>query len=191
MKAVGLHRVEVEGSAFYISTAMLEIKGRLRISDLMKLVSDLELGGVRVVAVNPSYLVGEAHLATAVEYALRAFKRGVNAARSFHVEVMLFAAATHEISKAIPIFKPTEGLGKIAVACVSRDAVAAEEAVAEMAARLEARVLPLSCSEIAAKRLVEALSIKTSEVKATYSESFCEAVEKLILSRMALEYISR
>lgn len=146
--------------------------------------------GAQVVFFYPELVVGPAHLLTAVDYAVRAFRTGRNVARSLHVEAFLFAAATNEISRALRLFQPSfeeELLYAVVVAETHQLCGAALEAL---------RGVPVSLgrvdrSEEAARLLAKELGIDDREIAATHSSDFAEAVEKCLLSRMAMLYISR
>lgn len=52
-------------------------------------------------AFDADYVVGSAHLRTAVEHADRAFERGENVARERAVEILLYAASRRQINRAL------------------------------------------------------------------------------------------
>ncbi len=86
----------------------------------MPVMSDYEIVGGRVKAIEPSLLLGRLqslkrgralaldagmvcgreHLESAVEHALRAFDRGTNSANDIMMETMLYASGERQISKA-------------------------------------------------------------------------------------------
>jgi len=59
--------------------------------------------GVAVQALDARYVVGRDHLRRAVELAGRAFDRGENIARERSVEILLYAAATRQIDRALAL----------------------------------------------------------------------------------------
>jgi len=143
-----------------------------------------------LVLMNAAYAAGPVHVATAFEYAVRAFDAGINVAKRLHVEVMLFAAATREISRALELFEPGRGAGALVVVAAG---ASGDEALRGLE-RCGERGLELSPPRptlIHVDRVMEAFGLTEEEVRATPASSLLEAVEKNVLARMALEYISR
>lgn len=146
----------------------------------------------RLVVLNAALLAGPVHLATAVEYAVRAFVNCRNVARRLHVEVMLFAAATREISKALKLFEPRTDAGLLALAGIGSSAEEALEAIRRVAKLVEGlNLAPPAPSLIRIEEVIHAFRITEEELGATYAADRREAVEKNVLTRMAVEYLSR
>lgn len=181
-------KLQLDGEVYAVA-ALLELEGPLDLNALLKALRGAK--EVRAVALNPHALAGPAHVLTAVEYALRSFRSGRNAARSFHVEVMLFAAATREISRAVSIMEPPKGAGRVALVCVADSPQACLQHLEEVARELGASAAPLRREPGTAAKAAEALGLEEREIEATYARDVAEAVEKALLSRMALEYLSR
>ncbi|RLF06043.1 MAG: hypothetical protein DRK00_02785 [Thermoprotei archaeon] len=188
MRGIEPVKLKIDGVVYAVA-AILELEEPLDLNSLLKAVGRPK--EVKAVALNPEALAGPAHVLTAVEYALKAFRRGRNAARSFHVEVMLFAAATREISRALPLMSPPEGARRVAIACVADTPTACLSYLERVARELRASIAPLKREPEAAARVAEALGLERRELEATYAVDVAEAVEKALLSRMALEYLSR
>ncbi|RLE98711.1 MAG: hypothetical protein DRJ96_00325 [Thermoprotei archaeon] len=188
MEGVKPIKLRIDGPVYAVA-ALLELAEPLSLRALLRAVEGPS--GVKTVALNPEVLAGPAHVLTAAEYALKAFKRGRNAARSFHVEVMLFAAATREISRALPLMGPPEGAKRVAIVCIADSQRACLEHLEKVARELRAAVVPLRRNPEAAAKAAEALGLEKRELEATYAGDLAEAVEKALLSRMALEYLSR
>jgi KEOPS complex subunit Cgi121 len=83
------------------------IEGVATVDDLDAVVARLgEIGdehGVTVQAFDARYVVDRAHLARAVELADRALARGENVARDRGVEILLYAAGTRQIDRALEL----------------------------------------------------------------------------------------
>ncbi|WP_276299541.1 KEOPS complex subunit Cgi121 [Halorussus lipolyticus] len=84
---------------------MRTVEGRAEIEDLdsfLETIGDLETEfDCAIQAFDPDYVLGEAHLRTAVEHADRAFDRGENVARERSVEILLYAAGRRQINRAL------------------------------------------------------------------------------------------
>ncbi|QSG06170.1 KEOPS complex subunit Cgi121 [Halapricum desulfuricans] len=83
------------------------LEATVTVDDLDEFVARLgEIGdehGVAVQALDARYVVDREHLQRAVELADRAFERGENIADERSVEVLLYAAATRQISRALEL----------------------------------------------------------------------------------------
>lgn len=79
-----------------------EILGaRARVMETSHLLERLHaLRSGRALALDADVVCGREHLETAVEHALRAFKRGTNSANDIAMETMLFASGERQISRA-------------------------------------------------------------------------------------------
>lgn len=149
------------------------------------------LAGTRMILFNPDAVVSQAHVITAVDYALTSFRLSRNIAKSFHVEAFLYAAASREISKALEIFQPDVNGQRAVVVLVAERAEVCIEAAAALRDSAKARVSPIERNDTAALLLVNKLGIKEKEIQATHSNDLVSAVEKCILTRMALEFLTR
>jgi len=148
------------------------------------------VGGVKIVLFRREFAVGPAHLLAAVDYAARAFRTGRNIARSFHVEAFLFAATTNEIAEALRMFQPSSSDRSLHAVIVADEPQRCTDAL-EALKRVAESVEPLSRDEAAAKRAIRELGIDERELRATRASSLAEAVEKCILSRMAMALVAR
>ncbi|MEM0118951.1 MAG: KEOPS complex subunit Cgi121 [Thermofilaceae archaeon] len=147
--------------------------------------------GLRIILFNPDAVVGPVHVITAVDYAVTSFRLGLNTARSLHIEAFLYAAATREISKALELFQPDVNELRAIAVLVADSAEACIRGVAALCERVRASLSPIGYSEKAARLLAQRLRIEEREIRATYSTDYTTAVEKCLLSRMALEFLSR
>ena len=81
------------------------VAGRADVADLdgfLDKIGDLETEfDCAIQAFDADYVLGEAHLRTAVERADRAFDRGENIARERAVEILLYAAGRRQINRAL------------------------------------------------------------------------------------------
>ncbi len=145
---------------------------------------------VRTVLFRPDFVVGPVQLLAAVDYAARAFRTGQNVARSFHVESFLFAAVTNEIARALRMFQPSFSEDFLYAVVVAENPQRCFEALSSLEER-GASVSSFSRDEEAAKRLIKELNISERELRATRASSLAEAVEKCVLSRMAIIFITR
>jgi KEOPS complex subunit Cgi121 len=81
------------------------VTGRAEIEDLDAFLGDVgaiaDESDCAIQAFDADYVLGEAHLRTAVERADRAFERGENVARERAVEILLYAAGRRQINRAL------------------------------------------------------------------------------------------
>lgn len=62
--------------------------------------------GGDVLLIDPLYVYGRKHVASAVEHAERAFSNGTNRSRTFLTEVMMYIAGERQASRALKKLKP-------------------------------------------------------------------------------------
>ncbi|MDW8003705.1 MAG: KEOPS complex subunit Cgi121 [Thermofilaceae archaeon] len=144
-----------------------------------------------LVIFNPNFVVGPAHVLTAVDYALRAFRLKRNIARSLHVESFLFAAATNDISKALKLFNPNFRGNRHIIVVVSKSRESCLRVANAFAETQGAVYETFQRSKDVAERVTKMLGITEVELSTTYAQDFIEAVEKCLLFRMALNFLSR
>lgn len=147
--------------------------------------------GIQAVFFNPRLAVGPVHVVTAADYATRAFRIKRNVAKSFHVETFLFAAITNEISRALQLFQPSFKECKLHAVIVGESPQRCENAIEILRKEANSSVKSMERSEEAALLALKELGISEQELRATRSSSLAEAVEKCLLSRMAMLFIYR
>lgn len=147
--------------------------------------------GVQAVFLNPELTVGPVHAVTAADYAAKAFRTGRNVAKSFHVETFLFASTTNEISRALKLFQPSFEERSLCAIIVGESPQQCESAIDILRREGRVGVGAVERSEKAALLAVKELGISEQELKATHSASLAETVEKCILSRMVILFVSR
>lgn len=99
------------------------IEGVAEIEDVDRLIERLgEIGATYdcvITAFDARYLVGREHIERAVHLAKRAFERGENVAETRSIEVLLYAAGSRQIDRALEI-GVSAGEGPIVV-CIGRE----------------------------------------------------------------------
>jgi KEOPS complex subunit Cgi121 len=116
------------------------VEAEITVEGIDSLLADLDaIGaeyGVAVQALDARYIVDREHLRRAVELADRAFERGDAIARDRNVEIMLYAAGTRQIDRALT-FGLAEGTHPAVVVIHAPDSVdepaAAEDGAADTA----------------------------------------------------------
>mgnify|MGYP001772880540 CR=1 FL=1 len=182
----GLKITPIDGGRARALTCLIEVRDSLE--QLMNLAGNLN--HATLVLFNPNHVVGNAHVTTAVDYAVTAFRERKNIARSLHVEAFLFAAATNEISEALELFRPQPYVKRAIAAIVSDDSEGCFKALQRIRESLETvGVVPRN--RAAAEALKEWLKIEDREIGSVYATDFVDAIERCILSRMTLLFLSR
>ena len=166
------------------------VTGRTEIEDLDAFVEDLGAIGdefdCAVQAFDADYVLGEAHLRTAVERADRAFERGENVARERAVEVLLYAAGRRQIDRALRM-GVGEGEADVVVVVHSPDGDAecerhAAEAVGDLLDLTSTETDPLAADRIDAEEVREFFDVSETELAATdatLADLVCERVALL------------
>jgi len=179
---------KLDRGRLYAIACIVERESGLPWDSVTRALSSVE--GASAVLFRPEFVVGPAHLLAAVDYAARAFRTGQNVARSFHVESFLFAAATNEIAKALKMFQPSFSENLLHAVIIAEDPQRCSKALDALRRTVKSVGSPLRDEE-AAKRVIRELSISERELRATRALSLAEAVEKCVLSRMAIAFVSR
>ncbi len=94
------------------------VGGSAEIRDVQGFLAQIEdisrRHGTAIQAFDAGRIAGEKHILFAVEKAVKTFKAGKNRARTLSLEIMLYAAATRQISRALQLgVRP--GRGEVAV----------------------------------------------------------------------------
>jgi KEOPS complex subunit Cgi121 len=151
------------------------VTGRTEIEDLDAFVGDLGAIGdefdCAVQAFDADYVLGEAHLRTAVERADRAFERGENVARERAVEVLLYAAGRRQIDRALRM-GVGEGETDVVVVVHSPNGDAecerhAAEAVGDLLELTSTDTDPLAADRIDAEEVRDFFDVSDAELDAT------------------------
>lgn len=187
---IGLLTTLINGRKIYIAAYLLSLpKEGVCVEELLEVIR--QEGGTKIVAINPVAVVSVNHALTAMAYALKTYEKKRNIAKTFHVEVMLFIAATKDISKALSICQPFNGLDKVLLVDYDCDLSKLLERSNKIAGKLNSKIISHVCSDEQLKFIQRALNITENEIAVTYSANLLEATEKCLLSRMALEFLSR
>lgn len=181
--------VLLDGGRAHATVFLLKLRKPWREGEAIEVMRGLE--GARAVVFNADAIASPSQVLAALDYALRAWRSGRNLARAFHVEVFLFALATDNISRAIELLKPRDDSDRVVVALVAKSQDACERASAAVAEGLRGEREPLARSDGAARHLAEVMGMGEQELAVTYASDYAEAVEKCVLSRMALAFLSR
>ncbi len=187
---VGLLVTLINDKKIYIAAYLLSLpQESLCVEELLEVIR--QNGGTKIVAINPNAVVSVNHALVAMAYALKTYEKKRNIAKAFHVEVMLFIAATKDISKALSICQPLNKFDKILLIDFDYDLNKLLERLNKIADELNSKIIRYVCPDEQLKLIQRALSITENEIAATYSTNMLEATEKCLLSRMALEFLSR
>lgn len=117
---------------------MQVVEGDITVEGIDEFVATLgDIGedhGVAVQALDARYIVDRAHLERACELADRAFERGAAIARERAVEILLYAAGTRQINRALELGVGTGSQPAVVVVHGEGDETAAAEAVRSLSA---------------------------------------------------------
>jgi len=173
----------------YAIACTVELRTESGWAEVVRMANSIE--GVQTVFFNPKLAVGPVHVVTAADYATRAFRTKRNMAKSFHVETFLFAATTNEIFRALQLFQPSFKERMLRAVIVGDCPRRCENAIEFLRKEANSSVKFMERSEEAALLALKELGISEYELRATRSSSLAEAIEKCILSRMAMLFVYR
>ncbi|UPV75722.1 KEOPS complex subunit Cgi121 [Halorussus limi] len=163
------------------------VDGRAEIEDLDAFLGDLgEVGDefdCAVQAFDPDYVLGEAHLRTAVERADRAFERDQNVARERAVEILLYAAGRRQINRALRMGVGEGETDVVVVVHSPADDAESERAAAQAVGDLLA---PASGDALAADRIDAGAVREFFDVSEAELDATGATLADLVCERVAL-----
>ncbi|MCL7416170.1 MAG: KEOPS complex subunit Cgi121 [ANME-2 cluster archaeon] len=165
------------------------ISGTININNLpgfLKQLADIgEQHHITVQAVNADLLTGSRHLMFAVEKAIRSFGSGKNIANNLGMEIMLYAAGSRQIERALEL---GVRLGDNRIALVLAGDNGTDEVAVYVSGLLDT-VDPtvMEYSDAKKKEILEFFSITSDELDAVDEEH----IPELVLERVALVDISK
>lgn len=138
---------------------------------------------------NAQLIASWEHLYFAALHALTAFKDGENISRNLAIEVMLYASAQPQITKAMELIGIKSDSRRVAVLIVGEDPKSLQSALATVAKNVSAQpddaVLKLTREKMACIR--KTFGISNQELKASaLGKSSEKATVELVIERMAL-----
>ena len=95
---------------------VIGLRGKASFSDMVD--HFVSLGGDAVI-MDPMYICGRDHVISAVRHAERSFEHGTNRSKTLLTEIILYAAAERQISKAMEKMRPKEGKDEYAIALLN------------------------------------------------------------------------
>ncbi len=143
---------------------------------LHKIKKTGEEKNITIQALDAGKLAGTEHIRFAVEKAVNSFKTGANIANDLAKEIMLYAAGTRQISRAMKI-GIRSGKNKIALVAVDDDSDALDEIFYE----IEPKPV-LEYDESKKEALMDIFNITKEEIEAVGEEK----IPELVLERVAL-----
>lgn len=123
--------------------------------------------GVAVQALDADYVVGRQHIRRAVDLADRAFERGEAIARDRGVEILLYAAATRQIDRALELGVETGRQPAVIVIAGEGTATDAERTAAAAVRDLDAVEPASTLAEYDEQRVREWFDVGEAELAAT------------------------
>lgn len=96
-------------------------KGNVNVKSALKIAEVLsKKWKSEIVLLDAELVFGIEHLVSAYEHAKRAFKSNTNIAKTFPMEMLLYASGERQISKAIEKMGIKDGMSEIAIALIDR-----------------------------------------------------------------------
>lgn len=139
---------------------------------------------VTIQFLDASKIAGEAHVKAAVEKAVRAMKRKTNISQDLGIEILLYAAGTRQIQRALEM-GIKEGKNE-AAAVIAGEAINVELAKAALK-KFVVEEDVLKYTERKKKAIIDCFRISQLELEAVGEEK----IPKLVLERVALLDISK
>jgi tRNA threonylcarbamoyladenosine modification (KEOPS) complex Cgi121 subunit len=194
-----LHEVRLEQSPQTIGIFGCTLAARITAADLLKHSRDVAAHfNVTLQLADASYVAGPSHLLIAAMHALRAFQRGTKRADVLGTEILRFAAAQRQITRALSLMgikDETRSLGGVLLGAPPETLRKAYQEFLNLTGATDApTVLEIATSAKAAS-IQGLFEITPTEVDATAMsrrrQDRCQAIMKLVYERCALLATSR
>lgn len=158
------------------------LEGTVNVDSVADFLKRIDLDGCSITFLDANYVADREHAELAARKALKAWEEGRNVARTLAMEVLLYAAATRQISKATEMGLK-EGKNRVVVVVIGD-----KSCIEELKRRVdfvEEKVLELTDEKI--KRLVEFFEISKEEIEIVGLEK----IPLLVRERIVLFDISK
>ncbi len=176
---------------FSIAVGELVNTGLKSKSELIRSFTSNNTRLLAVVLLNPENIVGPLHLVSAAENALNAWHGGYAVARTLDMEILRFASGQRQISSALDIIGPRDGMPSVAVVVLGID----REAVSECTAVLTSTIGPDTQTPFAPdlsrlRRIMSIFDISETELRSiANSEELTDlhqALTRCVVGRVSL-----
>lgn len=133
-------------------------------------------------------IASEQHLYFAILNALQAFKNRTNISKSIAMETMLYASTQHQIQKAIDFIGITPKTKNLAVIIIAEQIDQIEKLLQELSTCVGSKVdqTTLRITNEKKERIVKAFKIDNKEIETLTESKLKDAIENLIIERVAL-----
>ncbi|MHA1859207.1 MAG: KEOPS complex subunit Cgi121 [Candidatus Thorarchaeota archaeon] len=177
-------------NTYHVGIAVLQNEKQLATAQIVSIAKELAGDVLAIQFLNPVPIAGHIHLLSAVQNALNAWLGGYAISRSLDVEIILYASAQRQISRALELFGVRDDMKHIAVIVVG-----SADAVRGISDRLNETIGseltdPLPVSEERYAQIASVFDISPSEVETIASgtslkERF-EALARCVVSRVSM-----
>ncbi len=175
----------------YLFAAGLRVAKPIISESLLEIIHHHTSSEVEIQLLNADLMATRKHLYFAVLNALKAFRTGKNISKSLKMEIMLYASAQRQISKATLLIGIKPSTANIAVAILGKKTEAIESALSMIKRYTEGtvddRVFELSRTKIG--RICVSFEISDLELETMRNrakDGYDEAIVSAIIERMAL-----
>jgi len=162
-----------------------KVSSRALLEEAKKHKNDCE-----IIYINPDYVISPTNIIIAIQYALRAFKRGKNISRLLPIEVMLYLAGEREISKALRFFRIKEITDKLIIAIIGETTNKVLTVKAHLMKKFSFKESKIEVNREKIDYVKNLYKISREEISTTYASSEKEALVKLVAIRSAFLSIS-
>ena len=176
---------------FHVAFSGVRLFRSLSRAELEELLSDK--GEVAVQLVDARAVASQRHIISAAEHAAYSFARGENIAAKLSLEFLLYLAADRQLRSAIEKMGIKEENLKIAVIALGKKREKVVKALEELLVKLPGEVDAslLEASKEKEEHLRKIFDIKEEELEAARKVHREEALEHMILERIALFHVKK
>ncbi len=186
-----LETVEYEDEVFWAGIAELFNSSHMGTDALVKLASERDEGIYAIQFLDSSLIVSVGHLLSAAQNAVNAWKGDYMLTRGLDAEILVYASAQRQISRAIENLGVRDGLQSIALVVVGSDKSAVRDVITKMVnmvgEEIKTAFLP---DRDRLERIMRHYDVNAKEIKAFTDsdevEIWAEALSRCVVSRVSM-----
>jgi len=186
-----LETVEYEDEIYWTGIAEIFNSSHMGTDALVKLASKREEDIYAIQFLDSSLIVSVGHLLSATQNAVNAWKGGYMLTRGLDAEVLVYASAQRQISRAIENLGVHDGLQSLALVVVGGDKKAVRDVITKVVNKVGEEIKTAFVPDRERlERIMHHYGINEKEVKALADsdeiEIWAEALSKCVVSRVSI-----
>ncbi len=186
-----LETVEYEDEIYWTGIAELSNSSHMGTDALVKLASERDVGIHAIQFLDSSLIVSIGHLLSAAQNAVNAWKGDYMLTRGLDAEILVYASAQRQISRAIENLGVRDGLQSIALVVVGGDKRVVRDVITKMVNKVGEEIKTAFVPDRdRLERIMQHYDVNAKEIKAFTDsdevEILAEALSRCVVSRVSI-----